>query len=317
MIRVLLMSQKPVLSNMVQYSVWPNCCNNCQFCLRLDRDTWSKSKMLSRINDIRINIDTVDWKNKFSNGISLLGGEIYFINDIDIQNEFMLLIDDIINKILKVSPNPDVKYSTVTNGLYSPEFLFKVLDKIVEECGTKVLDINFSYDLKYRYSSEERRQLCIDNINKVHNRYNYIVGVQTITTQYFIDEVLSGRFDIKYFEDNIIPGNELHLLYPHPINPKLPPLPDFQFKRKSLIDFSLYLKKNLDKQWHNFYWSTYNSGIFKYTGIWDINKDNLQEPVLSDGKELINSKCGHSKLYQCYSDSDKCMLCDLLNIGIL
>lgn len=36
-----------------------------------------------------------------------------------------------------------------------------------------------------------------------------------------------------------------------------------------------------------------------------------QNPRLSDGKEIINKKCGHSMLYQCYSDTDRCMLCDL------
>ena len=36
--------------------------------------------------------------------------------------------------------------------------------------------------------------------------------------------------------------------------------------------------------------------------------------LIHDGKEIINSVCNHSTLYQCYADSDKCMLCDLNNI---
>ena len=38
------------------------------------------------------------------------------------------------------------------------------------------------------------------------------------------------------------------------------------------------------------------------------------EPKLSDGKEIINPNCNHSVLYQCYKDSDKCILCDILKI---
>ena len=308
--------QKSVFHNMVQYSVWPNCCNACQFCLRLNRDIWGKQAMIKRIHDIRKNITVVDWQDTFSDGISLLGGELYFIQDKEIQDEFMLLIDDIIEKILKTSPNPNVKFSTVTNGLYNPTFLFRVLDRIAKEVGTHHMDINFSYDIKYRYASEEKRLQCIENINKVHDRYNYIVGVQTITTQYFIEKVLSGEFDIKKFEEEVIPGSELHLLYPHPINPLLPPLPDFQFKRVSLIKFLMYLKNNLQRHYQNFYWSTYNSGIFKFTGMSDCDGENIQQPELSDGKEQINPKCGHSMLYKCYSDSDKCLLCDLLTVGL-
>ena len=310
------MSNGNNMFNMVQYSVWPTCCNSCQFCLRLNRDIWNPQQMINRVRAIRENINYIDWKDKFSNGISLLGGELFYITDKEIQKEFLLLVDDIIEKILKVSNNPLCRISVVTNGLYEPTFLFRVFDRVNETVGIQKADINFSYDLKYRFASEDRKQLCLQNINKVHNRYNYKVGVQTITTQYFIDEVLSGRFNIDKFEKEIIPGNELHLLYPHPINPKLPPLPDFNFTRDSLVKFVMFLKKNYPTQWYNFYYSTLNSGTFKFTGMIRVEGDETQDPILSDGKELINPKCGHSKLYQCYSDSDKCLLCDLKKIGI-
>lgn len=310
------MSKENNMFNMVQYSVWPTCCNSCQFCLRLNRDVWDSQQMIDRVKSIRENINYIDWQGKFSNGVSLLGGELFYITDKAVQDEFMLLIDDIIEKILKKSPNPLCRLSVVTNGLYEPSFLFRVFDRVNETVGIQKADINFSYDLKYRYSSEEKRQQCINNINAVHNRYGYRVGVQTITTQYFIDEVLSGRFDINKFEKEVIPGSELHLLYPHPINPKLPPLPDFNFKRSSLIEFVKFLKNNHPTQWYNFYYSTLNSGTFKFTGMIRVEGDKTQDPILSDGKELINPKCGHSKLYQCYSDNDKCLLCDLKKIGV-
>ena len=55
--------------------------------------------------------------------------------------------------------------------------------------------------------------------------------------------------------------------------------------------------------------------MVKYTGLYIDEKGITHpEPVLSDGKEIINNKCGHSALYQCYTDSDKCILCDLNNI---
>jgi hypothetical protein len=38
-----------------------------------------------------------------------------------------------------------------------------------------------------------------------------------------------------------------------------------------------------------------------------------QQPRLTNDKRAINKKCNHSQLYQCYSDSKNCMLCDLLN----
>jgi len=297
--------------NMVQYGVWSNCCNACDFCLREERIPYTKEKQLHMLDMIKHNINYVDWENQFDCGISLLGGELYYITDEDLQKSFLELIDVIIEKILKVSKNPECRYSTVTNGMYEPTFLYKVIDKIRDSVGIKYVDINFSYDLKYRFHSEDRRLQVLKNINDFHNRYNYDVGVQMILTQYVINEWKEGRFDVNKFIDEQIPGNSLCFLYPHPIRTGLV-LPDFNFKRKDFLQFLAYLKKVNYKTYVSFIQSVKNSATFKYTGLKDRETNNEKEsPCLSDGKEIINDKCGHSVLYSCYTDCDKCMMCDL------
>ena len=296
---------------MVQYSIWSNCCNNCDFCLRKERIPYSREKQLLTLRRTRKNLDFVDWKNKFSDGISLLGGELYYIEDKELQDEFMLLIDDIIEKVLKVSPNPNVKYSTVTNGIYNPEFLYRVIDRIVDKVGIQAVDLNFSYDMKYRYKNEERRKLVLKNINDFHQRYNYKVGVQMILTQYVIDMWKRGEFDVNKFIDENIPGNTLCFLYPHPIETGLN-LTDFNFKRRDLFDFLKYLKEANYFVYVSFMLSTMNSCSYKYTGLKNrTSLDFTEEPKFTDGKEIL-TECGHSILYRCYTDSDKCLLCDLM-----
>lgn len=299
------------MGNMVQYSIWSNCCNNCDFCLRKERIPYSREKQLLTLRRTRKNLDFVDWKDKFSDGISLLGGELYYIEDKELQDEFMLLIDDIIEKVLKVSPNPNVKYSTVTNGIYNPEFLYRVIDRIVDKVGIQAVDLNFSYDMKYRYKNEERRKLVLKNINDFHQRYNYKVGVQMILTQYVIDMWRRGEFDVNKFIDENIPGNTLCFLYPHPIETGLN-LTDFNFKRKDLFDFLKYLKEANYFVYVSFMLSTMNSCSYKYTGLKNrTSLDFTEEPKFTDGKEIL-TECGHSILYRCYTDSDKCLLCDLM-----
>ena len=299
--------------NMVQYGVWPNCSNACKFCLLKDKTFYNKEKQLQMLDNIKKNIDYVDWKNTFDYGISLLGGEIYFITDKDLQASFLELIDIIIEKILKVSTNPQCKYSTVTNGIYDPEFLYKVVDKIVNAVGIEKVDINFSYDLKYRFKNEKTRQLCLNNINAFHDRYNYCVGVQMILTQYVIDAWKNKEFEVNSFLENVIPGNQLCFLYPHPVRTGFS-LPDFNFKRNNFLNFIRYLKHTNYNTYLSFLYSTKNSCTFKYTGLKTRTKNDYTElPQLSDDKEILNS-CGHSILYQCYTDSDKCMLCDLNNL---
>lgn len=296
---------------MVQYSIWSNCCNNCDFCLRKERIPYSREKQLLTLRRTRKNLDFVDWKDKFSDGISLLGGELYYIEDKELQDEFMLLIDDIIEKVLKVSPNPNVKYSTVTNGIYNPEFLYRVIDRIVDKVGIQAIDLNFSYDMKYRYKNEERRKLVLKNINDFHQKYNYKVGVQMILTQYVIDMWKRGEFDVNKFIDENIPGNTLCFLYPHPIETGLN-LTDFNFKRRDLFDFLKYLKEANYFVYVSFMLSTMNSCSYKYTGLKNrTSLDFTEEPKFTDGKEIL-TECGHSILYRCYTDSDKCLLCDLM-----
>jgi len=299
---------------MVQYGVWPNCCNACKFCLRLERIPYDKQTQLFWLDAIKKNIDCIDWKNKFSYGISLLGGELYYITDIDLQTSFLELIDIIIEKILKVSTNLECKYSTVTNGLYQPDFLYKVCDKIVNSVGIDKLDINFSYDFKYRFKNETDAQLVLKNINDFHNRYNYIVSTQMVLTQYVIDMWKNHKTLVSDFIKDKIPGNHLSFLYPHPIHSGFE-INDFNFKRSDLLQFLIYLRSDCYNTYASFMHSTKNSCIFKYTGLMGRIKSKVdynQQPVLTDGKEILTD-CGHSELYRCYSDCDKCVLCDLKN----
>jgi hypothetical protein len=151
----------------------PNCTGSCDFCLRLDRRDRSLQQIITHVRNIRDNLNYVDWAGEFSHGISLLGGEIYGYRNPIYEDEFMLLVDDIIEKVLKVSPSPRCRYSTVTNGVYDPSFLYRVCDRIVEVCTSKVLDVNFSYDLKYRYKTEAMREMALRNITGFRDRYHY------------------------------------------------------------------------------------------------------------------------------------------------
>ena len=301
-------------TNMVQYGIWSNCSNKCDFCLIEKHYYRTPEQMVSYLQELIDNIKIQDWANKFSDGISLLGGELYFITDKAVQDKFMELIDVIIEYVLKVSKNPNCKYSTVTNGIYEPSFLYRVIDRIIEKAGIQYVDVNFSYDLKYRFHSEEARKQCLQNIIDFHKRYDYRIGVQMILTQYLINMINSGEFTIDKWQNEIAPGSILEFLYPHKIHTGIV-LDDFNFKRADFIKFMRKLYHENEENFFNFVSSVRHSSVFKYTGLYIDDEGNTHsEPVLSDGKEIINPVCNHSALYQCYADSDKCMLCDLNNI---
>ena len=309
--------------SMVQLGLHSKCCNNCDFCT-------IEENHLDQINDILIEIERAkenikyiskckdNWHTKYSDGISLLGGEIFFIKNEEYKKAILELIDIIIEYILIPNKNPRCRFSTVTNGMYDPEWmLFPVIDKIVDAVGIQFVDVNFSYDFKYRFHSEESRKRCIKTINDFHNRYNYHCGIQMIVTHYVVDMYLIG-WRTTDLVDDLFPGYMIAFLYPHPIHrgnhyAGEKNLEKFNFTRDSFLKFLTLLKKEEPKVFESFLYSTRNSAVFKYTMMHEkMDAGTIdQNPRLSDGKEIINNSCNHSILYQCYSDTDKCMLCDL------
>ena len=106
--------------------------------------------------------------------------------------------------------------------------------------------------------------------------------------------------------------SNLCFLYPHPIHTGKQ-LDDFNFKRKDFLAFLKYLKERNLRVYNDFINSTKNSGTFKYSGLDSKNPADGVDipPILSADKEIVQPKCQHSVLYNCYSDSSRCVLCDL------
>ena len=309
---------------MCQCGLFNNCNGSCEFCIIKDNKPATMNEIYGEIERLIYNINFIstqedNWTNKFSDGISILGGEVYYMTDPHYKELFMKLIDVIIEKVIKVSNNPNCRFSTVTNGYYDPHnLLFPVVDRFKETVGVHYMDINFSYDFEYRFKSKEHEQRVRNTILEFTDRYNYIPGIQMILTQHLIDKTLyEGWRPSQWIKENF-PKAQLALLYPHPIGRGNKwsggkNLEGFNFTRESLFKFLNILKTDSPQLYQAFLASCHNSAIFKYTMLFDkgVTAEDNQLPVLSDGKEIINPKCGHSVLYQCYSDTDKCMLCDL------
>ena len=308
---------------MVQYGLWSNCTNQCDFCLLQDRKYRSEEERLNMLSSVKENIKLLDWKNKFSDGLSLLGGEVYYTDSEKVKESFLDLIELIIKEVL--IKNKTAKYSTVTNGIYDSTILLEpTLDLMKKYNVLDQVDINFSWDLKYRFHTEESLQSMIKNVNLVYEKYGLIPFVQTCLTQYIIDAHLKGKFNIFDYQQEHFPHTNLSFLYPHKINTGKE-VPDFFFTRDSLFKFIKYLKDiNQNEIIQRLIQSVVNSSQFKYTGLWrrdsiynQKNKHLLQkcinqEPTL-ENKQIL-TECGHSDMYRCYIDSDKCMLCDLLMV---
>jgi hypothetical protein len=286
-----------------------------------DRLYKSEEERLRVLAAIKENIRVVDWKDKFSDGISLLGGEIFYTDSEKVKESFLDLINQIVDNIFSQSNGSII--SVVSNGIYDSNILLKpTLDLLKSRNVIDRINLNFSWDIKGRFHSEESLQSMIRNTNFVYDEYEIVPCVQTCLTQNLIDKHLNNEFNLFDYKDKHFPNSVLTFLYPHKINTGKV-VSDFFFTRNSLFKFIKWLRdNNHETTLQSFIQSVVNSSQFKYTGLLyrgdvledgkDREKESLQEPTLE--KKQVLTECGHSNLYRCYSDSDKCMLCDLLKV---
>ena len=312
--------------SMIQYGIHSKCNGSCQFCLIKDETVLSMNEIYEELRRVKANIHYIatqskNWTNEYKDGVSLLGGELYFIQDETYKELLLQVIDAIIEEVLLKSPDSHVRYSTVTNGFYDPNWLlYPVVDKIVNAVGINCVDVNFSYDLDFRFKDAQHKQLVTNNINNFHERYNYCVCAQMVLTQNVINRILYDGWRPSKYTQETFPGNQITFLYPHNIHRGNDfkgerNLEGFFFTRSSFIKAMRILKNEEPLVFESFVKSTRNSAVFKPTGLYykgDSGWDE-QEPIYTDGKEVVNNLCPvkHSALYACYTDSDKCMLCDL------
>jgi hypothetical protein len=312
---------------MVQYGIHSKCNGCCKFCLLKDETVLSMEEIYGELERVKENIKYIstlseNWTNFYKDGVSLIGGELFFIQDEKYKQLLLEVVDVVIDEVLKVSPDPNVRLSTVTNGCYDPNWLlYPVVDRVVDSVGSvSHIDVNFSYDLDYRFFSEERRLRVVETINDFHKRYDYSVNIQMILTQKVIDRILHEGWRPKKFADELFPGNNVVFLYPHGVQRGNDfkgerELPGFFFTRDSFIKAMRVLKNEDPFLFEAFLKSTRNSAIFKPTGLYFKGETGWaeQKPIYCGGKEVVNEDCPrrHSDLYKCYIDSDKCMLCDL------
>jgi len=142
---------------MVQYGLWPNCTNNCDFCLLLDRVYKSEKERLRVLAAVKENIKAVDWKDKFSDGISLLGGEIFYTDSEKVKASFLDLINVIIDCIFTQSERSII--SIVSNGIYD---IFVIYNNSVKNLVPNIDEFVSNIDI-------ENKRIYINSIEGLLN----------------------------------------------------------------------------------------------------------------------------------------------------
>lgn len=295
-----------IFMKILEYLLWFDCPNKCNYCFFRNINRFSdKNSKINAIEYALKGIKSTNWDKDY-NEIALVGGEIFsnLFSD-NINSKLKELISTIIELIKQ---NKVKKLFLLTALLEKTDMLSWVIQQIKDNNLFNNISINTSWDLKYRFN-ENNRNIWKDNIQLLKDN-NITYHIEMILSQFMIESVLENNDEVI----DILKLDNIDLLRTElPINTDKNFVDDFFPKRDDFLSFIKILHK-INKPLFNRLCDqesrakTIHIIPFKQVRyrdynnfIEDINKNNL-------------SKCGHDKMYACYSDSDKCLICDIKRV---
>lgn len=306
----------------IQFYPWWDCNNNCAFCFAklLKQHKTTKEEKIKALDEILTYLTNVEYMKDFE-VVGLIGGEFFEdqLSDVDVYNKFLAVI----NQCITLIHNKVIDKLYLMTHLIVPDMtkLKEIIQKFNDEGLINDLLICTSFDAWGRFHTPERLQLWKDNVRSLQ-QLHVNIHAEIILTQYLIDKVLNQEIDLQYFIDNHIYIDFLNpqgLVLDGTMASEGKDTASQRFgsgwlpTRSSFLRFLSYLHANnlydirklftLDKRAQELH-MFYPERKIQKRDIETYNEDLSANEVLP---------CGHSDKFSFYSDSDKCMVCDIKN----
>lgn len=326
--------------NILQFELWTQCNNNCKFCY-LPHDLRHNVSTELKLKGVRDALATISDENIFTEGehpytgIGLIGGEFFQgqLNTPELEQEFSQLFRKIID--LRNRNVIDELWCTATLTKGTPTLLHQFLSEFKDLSGIWILT---SYDLDGRFHTPRMFETWDRNVKQLKELFPQ-VGI-TITI------ILSG-FVLREYEKNPMFFRDLKSKYQANLFFKYPS-PPIQWRDRGSTPENRRCKQETEKIYAGFiptraeflrFFRQFKNQEPK--DMWDrlfninLRADDLvrycdtedSSPTtfhrhksleVNDQPSANNSlPCGHAWTYQCYLDSDRCILCDKEMIGKL
>ena len=283
--------EKENLNNQfVQIRLWDDCVNKCDFCSLRNR---------CRTTPIKAKKERIAKTSKLINDqklsqIGLLGGEFFEGQLKGCEKEWL----DLLSVLLKTG----AQIYITANLIHKQYFLEETLKKL----NGRVL-ICTSYDEVGRFHTDSAKTNWLNNINELHDQ-GVNIFCTCIPTQEFLDAdfILPEWLGINLCDPHLgvdwyITVDKSHYHEHLLVENTLFNLPS----RKTAIK---WMRKHpqITRQYAS-YEQTHSDTIFAFDQQNCLYKE-FNNRIMSG--EYSNPKCGHPFFCQCYSDSEKCMMCD-------
>ena len=226
------------MGKFIQYEIWKDCRNHCKFCYNYGQiDKYSKTQsldyFLKKLDDPEV--DNYD-------EIGFIGGEFFDnqLEDQKVREKFYKLFDKCAEK--KKAGKLNKLYIT-TALMFDPKpYLFPFLDYLKELGLMNITLLCTSYDLKYRFRNQYKKELWESNMRALSELYPELtLHTEIIMTEFFMQAVLNDEFSITDFHNTF--HTWIDYVHPQRWTSKLTKeqchkiLPDFFAHKDTLIKF--------------------------------------------------------------------------------
>lgn len=285
----------------IQFKLWDDCNNHCTFCyLNKTRKNTSQEEKLNRLNVLKDRLYSLDL-NKYDR-VGLIGGDFYLGELNGLENVWI--------DILKQIDSMNLSTYWIASALTQPDPSF-LLDSLKDLNKSKVL-ICTSYDTVGRFT-ENKLKNWKSNINILLEK-GYNINITAIPTEDFLNEYKNSFFPEQC---------EINLCEPHlgtewyceadkeNYNAKLVK-ENTLFNLPSRSEFIKFITNNpkILKNYVN-YSNNHSNDIIDFDEhiSYEMRNNRLDKTNLS-----ANAPCGHPHFCKFYRDSNKCAMCDAMDI---
>ena len=303
-----------------QFELWEECNSHCSFCyLGNNNLATSNQQKLANLNQT---IEKIQDDTLYSNidCLAYIGGEFFQgqLNDPAVHTAFMHLME-LTNQKLE-SKKIKVTWISASLLIGDQADMFEALSKFTDLSKVWILT---SYDTIGRFHSQKQKEHWLSLLKKIKQLDNRInINITAIVTGDLIDRYLDGDFELKkisqengcsfFLKPACQVGNLTSRLKTNDL------IPNFFPTRQQILKFLAKYKTqenayDYDKLFNIGYRADYMQTFGHRYHFTQRLKGDYAETF--DDATLQTMPCGHSYQYQCYLDSDKCLICDKMSMN--
>lgn len=187
--------------NNIQFELWKNCTNGCDFCFNKGLPLSTKEDKIRILKEVRYRLVRLNYD--YYDKIGFIGGELFGnqLEDEDVFREFYKLFE----LCIYLLQDKKINQINFTSNLLAEDNskMYQILDLIKLSGLLNKFELCTSWDNKYRFHTTEKESIWHNNMLYIKNNYPDLQRhIEILPTQDFCEKCLSGEFNYNWFKAN-------------------------------------------------------------------------------------------------------------------